>query len=366
MSDTNVRRAYFESKTGQRLRVDVHFNPASLQYQITNQLEQGSGGSKKQYVSQSSGKLTMDLVFDTTGTGEDVRGHTGKLARMMEPQPEGRNRRVPAIVEFVWGTYRFQGMVESYKETFDFFAPSGVPLRAGVNLTLSSQEKVFEETAAAAPPAGQEPVLTPGAAPSDVASAAGNPRAAQAIAAANGEESLRFSASASLAVGGSVELRGPVAFASGGAGLSLGAGAGIGIGGGAGVGGGAGIGVSGGAGIRVGVSGGAGVGVSGAAGVGLGAGAGVSAGASIGFGASASAGVSASAGAFAGLRASVPKLDTRVDPSRLLQANAGATLGSDRGATFALGGRARVTGSTSLRADVGASTPLSTRLRFEE
>ena len=36
------------------------------------------------------------------------------------------------------------GMVEQYKETLDFFAASGVPLRASVNLTLSSQDVVFE------------------------------------------------------------------------------------------------------------------------------------------------------------------------------------------------------------------------------
>ena len=67
--------------------IPVHFNPASLQYTITNTLEnKGSGNSKKQYVTQSSGKLTFDLVFDTTHNGEDVRLYTGKVAKLMEPR----------------------------------------------------------------------------------------------------------------------------------------------------------------------------------------------------------------------------------------------------------------------------------------
>lgn len=48
------------------------------------------------------------------------------------------------MVLFEWGSFKFQGLVESYKETIDFFAPTGVPLRASINLTLASQDKVFE------------------------------------------------------------------------------------------------------------------------------------------------------------------------------------------------------------------------------
>ena len=46
----------------------MHFNPASLQYTVSNK-EEGQGAKKKQYVSETSAKLTMDLVFDTTDTG---------------------------------------------------------------------------------------------------------------------------------------------------------------------------------------------------------------------------------------------------------------------------------------------------------
>jgi hypothetical protein len=52
----NFTRAKFNIKSGsqQEQSVDVHFNPVSLQYAITNTMkEQGQGKSNKQYVSQS-------------------------------------------------------------------------------------------------------------------------------------------------------------------------------------------------------------------------------------------------------------------------------------------------------------------------
>src|SRR5262245_4980671 len=92
--------------------VPVHFNPVSLQYTVSNTLkEEGQGKSKKQHVSQSSAKLTMDLVFDTTISGDDVRITTDKIARLMAPD----DKKVPAVVLFQWGVYTFKGMVESYK-----------------------------------------------------------------------------------------------------------------------------------------------------------------------------------------------------------------------------------------------------------
>ena len=47
--------------------VKVHFNPASLEYTVSNTLgPAGQGAGSRQYVSATVAKLTMDLVFDTT------------------------------------------------------------------------------------------------------------------------------------------------------------------------------------------------------------------------------------------------------------------------------------------------------------
>ena len=187
-------------------RFEVHFNPENLQYTITNTVRNtGAGNAAKQYTGESTGKLSLELLFDTTHSGEDVRLHTVKVARLMEPGSGGN--RTPPVVEFDWGLYSFAGMVENYRETIDFFSADGVPLRATVNLTLSSQDRVFEggsnarraqtggsllgngrANAIQAPPLSDED----GRGVTQIATMAGNPEAGRHIAAANGIENMRF------------------------------------------------------------------------------------------------------------------------------------------------------------------------------
>lgn len=93
----NIVKANFKIR-GSDENFDVHFNPQSLQYVITNKLKNtGSGNSAKQYVDESTGKLTMVLLFDTTDSGEDVRLHSVRVAQLMEPDESDKtppHRRV--------------------------------------------------------------------------------------------------------------------------------------------------------------------------------------------------------------------------------------------------------------------------------
>ena len=326
----------------------VHFNPLSLQYTVENTLdEEGSGTSKKQFVSKSTGKLTMDLVFDTTDTGEDVRSITEQIAQFMKPGPE----KVPPVVLFEWGTYTFQGMVDSFKETLDFFAPGGIPLRSSVSLSMSQQDQVFT------PGNHAPPVDTQGdpnafdfpAAPSQedatsLATKAGDARGGRAIAAANSLDSMRFPGG-SLTVSGGVSLSPPAAFASGGFGGGFSAGLGGGIGG------------SIGGGFSAGAGGGASVGFSAGTSAGLGGGA------SAGFGGSASAGISASSGAFAGLRAT-PTASTSLNVARL-SASVQTNVPNPANGSVQVGGKASTTASSGLNTDVGAKADLTARIQFD-
>jgi hypothetical protein len=320
--------------------IAVHFNPSSLQYTVQNQVvEQANGQAqgdqqRKQYITQTTAKLTMDLIFDTTDTGQNVCNLTVPIAQLMIPQTESNDqetRTAPPIVLFEWGDYAFEGMLEQYRETIDFFHPSGVPLRSSLNLTLASQTLQFEQGGSSASPTNNSARELPaGQNPQTLATQGGNPRAARAIASQNGQESLRFSRGP-ITVSASVQLKGPSGFASGGAGI----GAGAGIGGGIGVGG------------------------------GIGAGAGLS------FGGSASAGVSASAGAFAGLGSSTSagaKASYSLNTRNLLPSNgtaglslqagagigAGAGLGASAGASLNAGGQASGSGAA-VRVDLSAN-----------
>jgi len=322
--------------------IPVKFNPTSLQYVITNTMSDPSrGNKKKQYVSKSSAKLTMDLIFDSTDEGGDVRIQTNKIAKLMKPDKDKNN--APPVVLFAWGNFMFQGMVDGFKETIDFFSANGVPLRSSVNVTMSQQDDVFQDIDTDTKFKMQQSlaldaVEVPASAnqsPAATAAQGGNSRAARDIAAANDLESTRSGAGAAMTVAKSAQLKPPVAFASGGAsagaGLSLSGGAGLSLGGGVGAGVGGGISLSGSAGGR------------------------------------ASAGVSASEGAFAGLRVSASaKSSQSIDPGRLVQRSASSSLATDAGASFNVGGKATLEGSSSLKADVGANADLRARIQFDE
>lgn len=139
--------------------VTVHFNPASLIYTVTSSVNQKAGAPKtSQFVASFSGELNMDLQFDTTGLGYDVRTDTDKVALFMQPSgaataaasnnnTSGLPPKVPPALVFQWGTYTFQGVMKSFKETIDFFSAEGVALRALVSITLTRQDNVFDENA---------------------------------------------------------------------------------------------------------------------------------------------------------------------------------------------------------------------------
>jgi hypothetical protein len=344
--------------------VEVHFNPASLVYTIENSTKQQSGDPKrKQFAAQFSGKLTMDLQFDTTDTGEDVRQTTSKVAMFMQSSANaGKNQssgnaQAQPVLSFQWGSYEFKGTMDSFKETIDFFSADGVPLRSLVSIGLSRQDQVFDENAnfASANVSGS---LVPTSASDSATSAAtkgGDPSASRQLGTDNGLDSLRSTGGASLQVNGGIQLNAPVAFA---ASASIGGAAGLSIGG-AGLSIGASAGIS--AGASVGISLGASAGVASSASLQLSAGVG---GGAL-FGGQASAGVPATAGAFAGLetgRATV-STTTRLDPLRMLPATTSADVSTDASASFSLGGAASV--GAGFSSDVGTSFNFNDQLVFD-
>lgn len=339
----NFEKAFFvvrENDTGPLRRgakpsdaISVHFNPTSLQHVVSNTMkETGRGSNAKQYVSQSTAKLTMDLIFDTTDSGQDVRALTSKVAQFMKPtravSSNNQDRKVPPVVLFAWGNFMFQGMVESFKETIDFFSGNGVPLRAGVNVTMSQQDRVFDNpdvatsaiTNASFQPDAIEVPTSANQNATTTAAQGGDPSAGRSIAATNNLDSMRFTDGAPLTLNPSAQLKSAAGFSSGGAGFGF----------------------SGGPGLTAGV------------------------GVSAPFGGNASAGVSASEGAFQGLRASSANQGSGLlNPSAFLRTNDSASIATDSGASFNVGGKAMIEGSPSLSADVGARSDLRARIQFD-
>jgi hypothetical protein len=361
----------------------VHFNPLSLVYSVENSNPPQSGGPKKvQYVAQFSGKLTMDLQFDTTDTGADVRTVTNQVAMFMQASanataaaagsapPSGSSNssapppKAPPVLMFQWGTYQFQGIMDSFKETIDFFSADGVALRALVSIQLSRQDNVFDEGANLSGPtsAGSLVPSSSGDSALSMATRGGDPSAQRQLGTDNGLDSLRFTGGASMQVSGGVTLNPPAAFVT--ASTSATAGLNIGIS--------AGVSAGGAAGISIGVSAGASGGASSGASAAVSAGASVSISASAtsalapAFGATSSAGVPATAGAFSGLQTGRATVSTtsNLNPLQMLPATVGTDVSTFSGASFSLGGSANTTGSAGLSTDVGTQFSFSSRLTF--
>jgi hypothetical protein len=397
MSYPPVQKASLKSLSPGGPSVMVHFNPASLVYTVENSsVQQKRDPKRRQHISHCSAKLTMDLQFDTTDSGVDVRQSTNQVASFMESSASANknnkaNQSAPPVLSFDWGAYHFQGFMESFKETIDFFSADGIPLRALVSIGLARQDEVFDPTSDTANTAGGLAPTTASVVPTgdddsvaDTASKGGDPNATRALASANGIENPRFTGGAALAVSSGIQLNAPVAFvasASVGGGIGVSGGLGIGVSAGAGVSAGFGAGASAGAGFSIGggASAGAGFGISAGASAGLGisAGAGISvsggAGAQVSiaagggalFGSTASAGVPATLGAFAGLETGRVTVSTtaHLDPLRMLPATVGSNVAVGANASFGLGGVAM--SPTGFSADVGASGGVSGALVFD-
>jgi Contractile injection system tube protein len=188
----------------------------SLHYEVSNSLnQQNRDATRRQIVTQSNARLSVELQFDTTSSGSSVRELTLPIKRLLRPdEADTRDTAdiVPPVVRFEWGTFLFSGLLESYRETLDFFSSEGVPLRAQVSLSMTHQTRSTEpaptgggrRTPRSSPPAVLERCTPQGV---DGASGlgqrfggGGGGALARGIAQANGEESLRHSSRSALAM----------------------------------------------------------------------------------------------------------------------------------------------------------------------
>jgi len=193
----------------------VQFNPETLKVSYANQIvdppgkarSQSEGNSGRQYVGAGTTKLSLQLWFDINSPmpGEeaavdDVRRLTGRVTALMNPKASGADSKVfvPPVVRFEWGSFKFDGLVDSLEESLEFFSDQGIPLRASMSLAMS-QQKILVADLGAGGAGRRRP--SPGAAPlaeasqgstvQGMAEAAGKGGDWQGIAAANGVENPR-------------------------------------------------------------------------------------------------------------------------------------------------------------------------------
>lgn len=136
-------------RQGEKKKLQVQFNPETLTVTYSNQVSGGDqrGGAAMQFAGQGTSKLTLDLWFDVTvpqANGQvhpsgDVRKLTEDIAYFIKPVERRANKWIPPGVQFVWGTFLFEGVMESLTEKLEYFSVDGKPLRAMVSVGLTSQ-----------------------------------------------------------------------------------------------------------------------------------------------------------------------------------------------------------------------------------
>ncbi|MFA6115181.1 MAG: peptidoglycan-binding protein [Sphingomonas sp.] len=227
-------------------KVFVQFNPESMKVTFANQVAEPKGGDQKagtagrQFVGAGTTKLALTLWFDVTAMAknpvDDVRRLTTEILYFMTPQEAESDKKklAPPGTRFSWGSFIFDGMVEAFEESLEFFSAAGKPLRASVTLTLAQQKILvtdYSKTTGLVPSRpGQRP-FTPApqnASLQNMAGAAGKGDDWQGVAAANNiEDPLRMSPGALIDLDASVSVGGSVGF---GGVASFGVGAGFGAG----------------------------------------------------------------------------------------------------------------------------------------
>lgn len=234
MPQAQIAKAVLIPMNGGQVETDVarhivvQFNPATLRVTLSNTLraDTNGGNAAAQYVAKSESSLAVELLFDTTvahveqvlGEGgavqretsvaanSDVRKLTRRIAEaFMQPRnPESDRPGAPQRCRFQWGSFQFTGMLSSYIETLDFFAPEGIPLRATLALSFKEDRYQFDLDESVDAAARQSPTFAPGgvgiSADRAAQAAGGNPRDWRGLASFNGLENPRFTPAAGLSL----------------------------------------------------------------------------------------------------------------------------------------------------------------------
>lgn len=192
--------------------VDVQFNPETLKLAFANQNSGGDqrGGGSAQFVAKGTTKLSFDLWYDVSApqpgdaSETDVRKLTDKVNYFLRPNDDLNG--APPGVRFLWGTFLFEGVMESMNETLELFSEDGRPLRAMVSIGLAQQEIQFKfgEQSAAGIGNTKSPGTTPnlqaraGDSVQQMAARSGKSADWPQIALANGIENPRIVATGTL------------------------------------------------------------------------------------------------------------------------------------------------------------------------
>ncbi|MFE2216580.1 LysM peptidoglycan-binding domain-containing protein [Streptomyces canus] len=139
--------------------VHLRFNPTEFQLSKANTFAEipvpGLETPPLQYVRGGAETLKFDALVDTTDTSDDV--DSVYVARLRGLMAKTESEHAPPVVEFVWGSTRFRGVVDSLGVTYLLFRADGSPVRARVSVSLKEHRTAAEQRNN---PPGSSPTVT--------------------------------------------------------------------------------------------------------------------------------------------------------------------------------------------------------------
>jgi LysM repeat protein len=133
--------------------IEVSFNPSSIRYTATPQYYQVKNndseyGYRMYYTGNIASSLTMDLLFDTTTSGDSVQEKfIDFLVELTRPE-EDSDPPQPPQCKFVWGDFTkgdflsFNAVVANLQVNYTYFLANGTPIRAEVDITFKEPDDV--------------------------------------------------------------------------------------------------------------------------------------------------------------------------------------------------------------------------------
>jgi nucleoid-associated protein YgaU len=136
--------------------IAVMFNPTEYSVSKSNtwdeQVIPGLGPPFLQFGHGEAQVLSMKLFFDTYDPqstdvkypkNQDVRVRTRGVTDLLQINAE---THAPPIIQFSWGNFVFVGIMQKADVHFNLFLPSGVPVRATVDVTIKQWYNDRKET----------------------------------------------------------------------------------------------------------------------------------------------------------------------------------------------------------------------------
>jgi hypothetical protein len=144
---TTPAKALIRTLDGDKVEIPCLFNPKEYSVSKSNKWSvppaKGKQLGEYEFGGGDPAKMTLQLLFDTFESGEDVRKvYTDKVWQLMwvdasltDHQSGQRGR--PPRVQFQWGeAFGFEAVITSITQKFILFKENGVPVRATLDVSF--------------------------------------------------------------------------------------------------------------------------------------------------------------------------------------------------------------------------------------